>query len=165
GVAGDVRQRGVASEAGVDVYVCDQQDYAPESYLAVRTAVDPLTLVQQVKQAIWRADPEQSAFDVWTMEQRILQAIWQQRLTGFIFTLFAARALPLASVGIYGVMSYLVNQRTREIGIRMALGAQGLDALRMVLGEAMKLVAIGGAIGLAAALALTRVMASLLYGV
>jgi predicted permease len=165
GVAGDVRQRGVASEAGLDVYVCDQQDYAPESYLAVRAAVDPLTLVQQVKQAIWRADPEQSAFDMWTMEQRILQAIWQQRLTGLVFTLFAALALTLASVGIYGVMNYLVNQRAREIGVRMALGARGLDALRMVLGEAMKLVAIGGAIGLAAALALTRVMASLLYGV
>ena len=165
GVVGDVRQRGVGSEAGLDVYVCDQQDYTPESYLAVRTAVDPLTLVQKVKQAIWRVDPEQSAFDVWTMEQRILQAIWQQRLTGFVFTLFAALAMTLASVGIYGVMSYLVNQRTREIGIRMALGAQGLDALRMVLGEAMKLVAIGGAIGLAAALALTRVMVSLLYGV
>jgi putative ABC transport system permease protein len=165
GVVADVRQRGVMGEPGLDVYVCDQQLFSPESYLAVRAKVDPLTLAQQVKQAVWKADPEQSVFDIQSMEQRVEKTIWQQRLSGLVLSLFAGVGLLLAAVGIYGVMSYTVSQRTREIGVRMALGAQSVDALRMVLGEAMKLVMIGGAIGLAAALALTRVMASLLHGV
>ena len=165
GVAANVRQRGVTDEPGLDVYLCDQQLFSPESYLAVRAKVDPLTLAQQVKQAVWKADPEQSVFDIQSMEQRVEKTIWHQRLSGLVLSLFAGVGLLLAAVGIYGVMSYTVSQRAREIGIRMALGARAADALRMVLGEAMKLVMIGGAIGLAAALALARVMSSLLYGV
>jgi putative ABC transport system permease protein len=165
GVVADVRQRGVMGEPGLDVYLCDQQLFSPESYLAVRARVDPLTLTQQVKQAIWKADPEQSVFDIQAMEQRVENTIWQQRLSGLVLSLFAGVGLLLAGVGIYGVMSYTVSQRTREIGVRMALGAQAADAVRMVLSEAMKLALIGGAIGLAAALILARVMASLLYGV
>jgi putative ABC transport system permease protein len=99
------------------------------------------------------------------MEQRVEKNIWQQRLSGLVLSIFAGVGLLLAGVGIYGVMSYTVSQRTREIGVRMALGAQAADAVRMVLSEAMKLALIGGAIGLAAALILARVMASLLYGV
>lgn len=165
GVVEDVRQRGVASEAGLDVYICDQQTLSPESYLAVRVADDPLSFVQKVKEAVWRADPEQSVFDIRTMEERVAATIWQQRLSGVVMALFALLALTLAAVGVYGVMSYAVSQRTREIGVRIALGARGVDVLRMTLGEAMRLVMIGGGIGLAAALALTRAMASLLYGV
>jgi putative ABC transport system permease protein len=165
GVVGDVRQRGMTSEAGLDVYVCDQQVLSPESYLAVRAKVEPLALVQAVKQAILRVDPEQSVFDIRTMEERVVATIWQQRLTGVVMLLFALLALTLAAVGVYGVMSYAVSQRTREIGVRMALGARAVDVLRMTLGEAMRLVMIGGVIGLAAGLALTRAMTSLLYGV
>jgi putative ABC transport system permease protein len=165
GVVGNVRQRSVTAEAGLDVYLCDQHEFSPESYLAIRANVAPLTLIETVKQAVWRVDPEQSVFDTRTMDDRVLNTIWQQRLTGVVMLLFALLSLTLAAVGVYGVMSYSVSQRTREIGLRMALGAQASDALRMILGEAMKMTLIGGAIGLALALALTRAVASLLYGV
>jgi putative ABC transport system permease protein len=165
GVVADVRQRGVMSEPGMDVYVCDQQVLSPESYLAVRTNIDPLTLAESVKQAVQRADPEQSVFDIQTMRQRVLNTVWQQRLSGVVLMLFAGLALTLAAIGIYGVMSYLVTERTREIGIRMALGARSRDVLGMILGDAMKLVIIGTALGIGLSLALTRVMSSVLYEV
>jgi len=131
----------------------------------VRAKVDPLTLAEAVKRAVWKVDPEQSVFDIQTMEQRVLNTIWQQRLAGALFALFAGLALALAAVGIYGVMSYAVSQRTREIGVRMALGAQVPDVLKMVLGEGLKLTLTGVAIGLIAALAMAQLMKSLLYGV
>jgi putative ABC transport system permease protein len=165
GVSGNVRQRGMLSEAGLDVYLCDQQEFSPESYLAVRATVEPLMLAEAVKRAVWKVDPEQSVFDIQTMEQRVLNTIWQQRLAGVVFTLFAGLALALAAVGIYGVMSYAVSQRAREIGVRMALGARVPDVLKMVLGEGLKLTLIGVAIGLIVALVMAQLMKSLLYGV
>jgi putative ABC transport system permease protein len=155
----------VLGEAGLDVYLCDQQEFSPESYLAVRTKVEPLMLAEAVKRAVWKVDPEQSVFDIQTMEQRVLNTIWQQRLAGIVFALFAGLALALAAVGIYGVMSYAVSQRTREIGVRVALGARVPDVLKMVLGEGLKLTLIGVAIGLIAALVMAQLMKSLLYGV
>jgi len=165
GVSGNVRQRGVLGDGGLDVYLCDQQEFSPESYLAVRTKVEPLILAEAVKRAVWKVDPEQSVFDIQTMERRVLNTIWQQRLAGVVFALFAGLALALAAVGIYGVMSYAVSQRTREIGVRVALGARVPDVLKMVLGEGLKLTLIGVAIGLIAALAMAQLMKSLLYGV
>ncbi len=165
GVSGNVRQRGVLGETGLDVYLCDQQEFSPESYLAVRAKVEPLTLTEAVKRAVWKVDPEQSVFDIQTMEQRVLNTIWQQRLAGVVFALFAGLAMALAAVGIYGVMSYSVSQRTREIGVRMALGARVPDVLKMVLRDGLKLTMIGVAIGLIAALAMAQLMKSLLYGV
>lgn len=165
GIVGDVRQRGVASEPGLDVYICDQQVFSPESYIAVRTKVDPMTLVEAVKQAVLKADPEQSVFDIQTMEGRVQSTIWQQRLSGTVLLLFAGLALALAAIGIYGVTSYSVSQRTRELGIRMALGASSGSILKMILSEALGLAVIGTCLGLIAALALAQLISSLLYGV
>ncbi len=166
GVVGNVRQRSVTAEAaGLDVYLCDQQEFSPESYLAIRTTVAPLTLTEAVKQAVWRVDPEQSVFDLRTMDERVLNTIWQQRLTGVVFALFAALALLLAAVGIYGVMSYAVSQRTNELGIRVALGAQPRDVLKLLLGEGLQLALLGAGIGLIGALVLSRLAKHLLYGV
>jgi len=114
---------------------------------------------------IWAIDPEQSTFDFRAMDKRIADAIWQRRVTGALFVVFATLALTLAAVGIYGVMSYSVSQRTREIGIRMALGASSIVVLKMVLKEALRLMLIGGTAGIIAALTLTRIMTSMLYGV
>lgn len=165
GVVGNVRQRSLTAEAGLDVYLCDQQEFSPESYVAIRTNQSPLTLVEAVKQAVWRVDPEQSVFDIRTMDDRVLNAIWQQRLTGVVFALFAALALVLAAVGIYGVMSYAVSQRTNELGIRLALGAQPRDVLKLVLGEGLRLALYGAGLGLVCAFVLSQLAKHLLYGV
>lgn len=165
GVAANVRQRSLMGEPGLDVYLCDQQLFSPESYLAVRAWVDPLTLAHQVKQAVWKVDPEQSVFDIQSMEQRVEKAIWQQRLSGLVLSLFAGVGLLLAAVGIYGVMSYSAEQRTREMGIRMALGARPRDVLRLALGEGLKLAFIGAGVGCCGALLLARVVSRLFYGV
>jgi len=165
GVAANVRQRGVMSEPGLDVYVCDQQIFAPESYLAVRAKVDPLTLTQQVKEAVWRADPKQSVFDIQPLEQRVEKTIWQQRLAGLVLLLFAGLGLLLAGVGVYGVISYATEQRRREIGIRVALGAQASDVFRLVVGEGLKLSLIGAALGAIFAWLLARAISHLFYNV
>jgi putative ABC transport system permease protein len=99
------------------------------------------------------------------MKERVAETIWQREASSTLFVTFAALALILASIGIYGVISYTVGQRTREIGIRIALGARRRDVLKMVLGDAMKLVALGGVAGLLGALGLTRLMSGLLYQV
>lgn len=165
GVARDVKHEEVAGEGGLDLYVSANQVGDSSMYLLLRTKVPPQSLTDAATRAVWAADPEQSAFNIVTMEERIADTIWQRRLSGTLFLVFAGLALALASIGIYGVMSYGVSQRTREIGIRLAMGAQGSDVLKLIIVQGAKLVAIGLGLGLGIAFAFAKVMTGLLYQV
>jgi predicted permease len=133
--------------------------------LVVRTAPDPMSMVSSVRAQVAGPTEDQPIFGVETMEQIISDSLTERRFTMLLLIIFASTALVLAAVGIYGVMSYAVSRRTHELGVRMALGATRREILRLVVREGMVLAAAGTAVGLAVALGLTRLMASLLYGV
>ena len=133
--------------------------------LLVRTSVDPSSLAAPVRNQISALDKDQAVFNVRTMEQALSRSVSARRFSMILLSVFAALALILAAVGIYGVISYSVAQRTREVGIRMALGAQTTDVVKLVVGDGLKLVVIGVAVGLIGAFALTRLMTTLLFGV
>jgi len=134
-------------------------------FLVVRTSSEPSSLIASVRSAIQSVDPDQPLFSVRTMETIVSASMAQKRFATFLLGIFAIVAMLLASIGIYGVMSYSVSQRTHEIGIRMALGASAQDVLRLVVGRGMLLAVIGVALGLVAAFWATRAMSSLLFGV
>jgi predicted permease len=165
GVVGDVRYQGLDQGTGLAIYLPYNQAAAGAMHLLVRTKGDPARSIEAARQAVWSVDPQLAIYSARTMETILANSTWQRRLLGVSFAVFAGLALALAAVGIYGMMSYLVGQRTREIGIRMALGAQGRNVLRLVIGRGLKLVVLGVAIGLIGSLAMTRVVASLLFGV
>jgi predicted permease len=133
--------------------------------LAARTQTQPASLVSAIGNVVHQVDPDVPLLNVKTMQDTVDDSLLQQRFTMFLLVGFAALALLLAAVGIYSVLSYMVRRRVREIGIRMALGAQISDVLRMIVVEGMKPTLLGVAIGLAGALALGRVLASVIYGV
>jgi putative ABC transport system permease protein len=127
--------------------------------------VEPMSLASSIRNAIWAVDKDQPVANIDTMDHIVSEAIARQRFSMLLLGIFAGLALVLAAVGIYGVMSYSVAQRTHEIGIRMALGARRADVLQMTVKQGLKLVSAGMILGLAAAFLLTRVLASLLYGI
>jgi ABC-type antimicrobial peptide transport system permease subunit len=133
--------------------------------VVLRTQGDPTAIMGQVRETVKEIDPRQVIYNVQTMDDVVATSYAARRLTMILLAAFAALALTLACVGIYGVISYLVGQRTQEIGIRIALGAQPRDILVLVLGEGTKMAVLGAAIGIAASLALTRLMEKQLFGV
>jgi putative ABC transport system permease protein len=146
------------------MYLPHLQSPSPRALtLVVRSDRDPLALVTSVENQVWSIDKNLPVSDIATMEEVVAQSIEQQRFNMFLLGLFACVALILAMVGIYGVMSESVASRTHEIGIRMALGAQAADVLRMVVRQGMALAAIGIGIGLFGAFWLTQFMSRLLY--
>ena len=165
GVVGNLRQAGLASRAEPEIFVPYLQMPYAEMAVVVRTARDPLTLVGALRSQVNSIDRSPPIFDVATMDQLLAEQVASRRFNMLLLGLFAVLALVLAAVGIYGVMTYTVAQRTHEIGIRMALGAEQHDVLGLVLGQGLVLAALGVGIGLMGALALTRFLSSLLYGV
>ena len=133
--------------------------------VVLRTKGDPTAVMGPVRRSVEALDPGEVIYGVETMENVVSSSFAARRLSMILLGVFAALALVLACVGIYGVVSYLVGQRTHEIGVRMALGAQRSDVLRLVLGQGARMALIGVTIGIAAALGLTRLMANQLFGV
>jgi putative ABC transport system permease protein len=169
GVVGDVKQMGPQKEAPLAIYVPYSQ--APRPFflsfmtIVARTDSDPLSTANTLRRAVQTVDPDMPLFDVASMEQLVYKSVASPRFNALLLACFAALALTLTVVGIYGVMSYAVAQRTHEIGIRMALGAQREDVLKLVVSQGLRLTSIGVAAGILGALALTRFLSNLLYGV
>jgi predicted permease len=163
GVAGDVRHASLAADPGFDVYVPHHQVFAGDTYFVIRTHANPLASADAVTQAIRRVYADQSVFDIQTMEARMGDTVWQQRLAGALFGAFAALAALLAAVGLFGVLAFAVAQRTREIGVRLALGASPRHVFFLVTRRGLALVIAGLAFGAAGALAVARFVEHLLY--
>jgi ABC-type antimicrobial peptide transport system permease subunit len=167
GVVGDVRQASLALNETDAVYTTPMQWYFPDNTmsLVVRTRGDAATLAPAVRRAIWSVDKDQPIKRVATMDSLLAATAAERRFALILFEAFGLVALVLAAIGLYGVLSGSVTERTREIGIRLALGAQTSAVLKLVLWQGLKLSAIGIGLGLLGALALTRLLQSLLYGI
>ena len=165
GVVNDVRQGAPDQPPLPEFYLSYRLVAGQEMSLVVRTAGDPDALADRVVQSIRSVDPTQPVFGVKSMTRLLANAEAERRFSLLLLSLFAAIALLLSSLGIYGVMAYSTSQRRHEIGIRMALGAATPDVLRLVLQQGMRLVLLGLAIGLFGAWALSRVLAGQLYGI
>ena len=165
GIVGDVRQVGLAMQAQPAVYF--PQLIAPRlmATLVLRTTSDPTALVTPIRELVEEIDPDQPIRSIEPLEHLMVDSIAQERFFTILFAVFGVLAITLAAVGVYGVLAYAVRQRTQEIGVRIALGASTTDVLRMVGGGGMKVVGLGLLIGTGAAVALSRLLASQLYGI
>jgi predicted permease len=165
GVARNTRHYGLDQDTRPEVYMPYRQQPRSSMHIVLRSTVGTIALMQSAREVVRRADPDLAIFEIMTMQERLERSLWARRTYSWLFGVFAALALALAIAGIYGVVSYAVTQRTREIGIRMALGANPSQVLSEVLREGMFLAVIGVGIGIIGALAATRLLASLLDGV
>jgi putative ABC transport system permease protein len=172
GVVADIKQAGIDKPAGTEVFIplaqlastFDEPNSQPRMYTLLRTTGDPAELVPAVQRAVSELDPQLPLYQVRTMDDVMWEAVARPRFLTFLLSSFAALALLLAAVGIYGVMAHTVAQRTHEIGLRVALGAQPRQVRAMVLRQAGGLVAAGVAVGLGVAVALEQVLTSSLHG-
>ncbi|HEY6273536.1 MAG TPA: ABC transporter permease [Terriglobales bacterium] len=165
GVVGRIKQDSLDSDSRIAFYISHSQYPAPTMIVVLRSGPAPELLTHAVKQAIKGLDPDLPLYNVSTMAQRVSESLARRRFTMVLLGAFAMLALVLATVGIYGVIAYLVSQGTREIGIRMALGAGPQDILRLVLGQGLAMALTGAALGLAGAFLFARFLQSLLYGI
>jgi putative ABC transport system permease protein len=165
GVVGNIKQNGLKNDYQAELYIpflCRPADHIS---FAVHTKGDPNRLTSAVREQIWALDPDLPINRILTMEESIAQTIYLERFGTVFMSLFSFVSLILASLGIYGIMAYSVSQRRHEIGVRMAIGAQMLDVIKLVVGQGTRLVIIGVVIGLLGSFVLTRILASQLYGI
>jgi putative ABC transport system permease protein len=165
GIVGDVQEPDLGGEAGLDFYVPYRQQAESNQYILVRTRKNLREFTRLAEQAMWNIDPEQSVFDFATYDDRILSGIWQLRISRLLLVLFSGVALLLAIIGIYSVTSYVVGQRRRELGIRMALGATAQSVRSLIVGRGILLGSIGLALGALGAGVLGQVLRHLLRGI
>jgi putative ABC transport system permease protein len=165
GVVGGVKQYGLETDGKIATYFPQLQQPDQRMFLAVRTSSEAAGLASAVVSEIHAVDPDVVVYGIRTMQDRLYDSLARQRFSSTMLGAFAVFALLLAAIGLYGVMSHLVTQSTRDIGVLVALGARPGNILRLVVRQGMELAGIGIVVGLAAAAALTRVMASLLFGV
>jgi len=170
GIVGNIKHRGLDASDRPEMYVPYRQPLFSNwtvrpMQVVVRTAGDPLAAAATVRREIARLDPDQPISDVRTMDERIGRSLESRRFNMILLAAFAALALALAAIGIYGILAYAVTERTHEIGVRLALGAQRRDVLSMIVAQGMAMTGAGAAIGVVAALAVTRLMSSLLFGI
>jgi putative ABC transport system permease protein len=165
GVVGDVKPVALEDKGAAQIYTPHAQDGVGFLALTIRTVREPAAMTATLRREVANLDKDLPIFDVRTMDAVVAQSIGSRRVSMLLFSVFAGAALLLAAIGIYGVIAYTVTQRTHEIGIRMALGAQAGDVLGMVVREGMTLTMIGVGVGLLGAFALAKVIASLLFGV
>jgi putative ABC transport system permease protein len=165
GVVGHAKQEALDAEDRVQLYFPYRQNPQGFMQVAIRTDVAPLSIVSAVRQAVQSVDKDQPLSQVKSMEQALSESVGQRRLSMLLLGLFATIALLLATIGIYGVMSYSVAQRSHELGIRMALGAARGNVLQLVMRQGMSLVIIGLVLGIAGAFGVTRLLATQLFGV
>jgi putative ABC transport system permease protein len=165
GIVADVRNQGLDTEPKKQVYLPLGQSPMAGMAVVARTESDPLSFGNTIQSVIWSVDPEQPIYRLSTMEQILARAVFLPRLSTTLLAIFAAAALMLAALGIYGVLSYSVAQRTREIGLRMALGSPGSRTVGLVVQNSLVLISVGGVCGLVVAMLLANAMTGILYGV
>ena len=165
GVVGDIHNSGLDAPPSPEFYISSLQAGFPPGSLAIRTNVEPAAVVSAVRQAIWSLNRDQAIADLSSMEEILDRELFGRRVQLTLLSAFAGLALLLAAIGLYGILAYLVGQQVPEIGVRMALGAVPSDILRSVVGHGLRLTVIGLGVGAAGALAISRLLASVLFGV